>query len=67
MAFSSSQLLQTQQQVSTPKTSDNEFNSQELELLLGILRETTLKGHQIEVFYNLVVKMQNQYIQQQNK
>lgn len=54
----------------TPQSSfnsENEFNAQELELLLGILREVTLKGYQVELFYNLIVKMQNQYIAKQNK
>ena len=36
----------------------------ELEFLLNTLRGTTIKGEQVEMFYNLVVKIQNQYINQ---
>jgi hypothetical protein len=43
---------------------ENDLTLQELELLFGILKETTLKGHQIEIFYNLIIKIQNQYIKQ---
>ena len=50
-----------------PSIPGNELSPQELELLLGVLRDVTLKGHQVEVFYNLIVKIQNQYLQHQNK
>jgi hypothetical protein len=39
----------------------------ELEFLLNTLRGTTIKGEQVEMFYNLVVKIQNQYINQSQK
>lgn len=38
------------------------LTKQELEYLLGLLKNTDLKGYQIEMFYSLVVKLQNQYI-----
>jgi hypothetical protein len=40
----------------------NELNVQELEYLLNTLKKTALLGEQVETFYNLVVKLQNQYI-----
>jgi hypothetical protein len=45
----------------------NQLNTQELEFLLNMLRTATLVGEQVEMFYNLVVKLQNQYIDQQDK
>ena len=42
----------------------NQLNKAELEFLLQFLKNADLKGHQVEMFYNLVVKIQNQYIQQ---
>jgi hypothetical protein len=40
----------------------SEFSLQELEILLIALKECNLKGSQIEVFYNLVLKIQNKYM-----
>mgnify|MGYP007019966859 CR=1 FL=1 len=45
----------------------NQLSTQELEFLLNMLRTATLVGEQVEMFYNLVVKLQNQYIDQQDK
>ena len=45
----------------------NALTVPELEFLLNTLRNTTLKGEQVEMFYNLVVKIQNQYINQTQK
>ena len=42
----------------------NQLNTSELEFLLTILRTTTLTGEQVEMFYNMIVKLQNQYIEQ---
>ena len=40
----------------------DELSKQELEYLLNLLKNADLKGYQIEMFYSLVVKLQNQYI-----
>lgn len=40
----------------------DDLTKQELEYLLGLLKNADLKGYQIEMFYSLVVKLQNQYI-----
>lgn len=42
----------------------NQLNKAELEFLLKFLKNADLKGYQVEMFYNLVVKIQNQYVQQ---
>jgi len=45
----------------------NQLSHEELEFLLNSLKETTIVGSQVEMFYNLVIKLQNQYIEQQSK
>lgn len=53
-----------------PKTqvSDiNKLNMQELEFLLNVLKQSSIVGDQVEMFYNMVVKLQNQYLEQQEK
>lgn len=44
------------------KQTSNDLSKQDLEYLLSLLKNADLKGHQIEMFYSLVIKLQNQYI-----
>ena len=70
MAFSSkntvvaSNLIQqpTQQNNNTP-TQSSELELPELEFLLKMLGAADLKGHQVEMFYNLIIKLQNAFVQ----
>ena len=41
----------------------NKLNKQELELLLIAIKNATIKGEQVEAFYNLIIKLQNQHTQ----
>jgi hypothetical protein len=69
MAFTANQIIvgnKIQPINTNVLASENDLTLQELEFLLSILKDTTLKGHQIEVFYNLIIKIQNQYIKQNN-
>lgn len=43
-------------------TSKYQLSVQDLEYLLTILKTTTLRGEQVEHFYNLILKLQNQYL-----
>lgn len=43
----------------------NKLDSQELEFLLRTLKSTQIVGEQVEMFYILVTKLQNQYTLQQ--
>lgn len=43
----------------------NKLSNQEIEIILVALKSTTLLGDQVEIFYNLIIKLQNQYINQQ--
>ena len=42
----------------------NQLNTQELEFLLNTLKQTMVKGEHVELFYNLIIKLQNQYVEQ---
>lgn len=44
------------------QTDPNQLTTEDLEYLLSMLKVVTLKGDQVEVFYNLVIKLQNQYL-----
>lgn len=58
--------LATQQNNQASEDS-NKLNLQELEFLLKTLKTTQLVGEQVEMFYILVTKLQNQYLQQEAK
>jgi len=70
MAFSSkntvvgNNLVQqpTQQYNNTP-TQNSDLELPELEFLLKVLSSADLKGNQVEMFYNLIIKLQNQFVQ----
>lgn len=40
----------------------SKLNLQELQLVLSLLKQSNIKGEQVELFYNLVLKLQNQFI-----
>jgi hypothetical protein len=42
----------------------NQLTIQEIEVLLSMIKRTTFLGEDIEPLYHLVVKLQNQYIEQ---
>jgi len=53
----------------TPKPSQielapNQLSTQEIEVLLSMIKRTNFLGEDIEPLYNLVVKLQSQYIEQ---
>ena len=63
MAFTSGQLANnTINEVTNNPISGDELSPQELEYLLGVLKNADLKGYQVETFYTLVIKLQNQFI-----
>lgn len=43
-------------------SSTNDLDKVEIEYLLRILGDADLKGREVEMFYNLVIKLQQQYI-----
>jgi hypothetical protein len=45
-----------------PQSDPNQLNTSELQLVLSLLKQSSIKGEQVELFYNLVLKLQNQFI-----
>ncbi len=53
----------------TTQVSDDatKLTLQELEFLLNTLKSTSIVGDQVEMFYIMVIKLQEQYMQQQQE
>ena len=47
--------------------SDSVLTQDEIGFLLTCLKDVTIRGDQVEQFYGLIIKLQNQYIEQQPK
>jgi hypothetical protein len=67
MAFTSSRLVienENKESIEQPITAQSvsELSLVELEFLLKVIGNADLKGHQVEMFYNMALKLQNQYI-----
>lgn len=58
---------QTASVESSLPSSKDELELPELEFLLRVLGNADLKGHQVEMFYNMIVKLQNLYLQKSKK
>lgn len=41
---------------------NTDFTKEELEYLLRMLGDANLKGREVEMFYNLIIKLQNLYV-----
>jgi hypothetical protein len=41
----------------------NKLSKEELELLLALIKRSQFLGEHVEVIYNMVVKIQNQYLE----
>ena len=52
----------TEKQVDT-----NQLSQQELEYLLTLLKNVNLRGEHVEMFYELVLKLQKQYLDYPSK
>ncbi len=46
----------------TGPTQDYSLTREELQFILGIIKQSTFQGEAIETLYKLVIKLQNQYI-----
>ena len=47
-----------------PELSSNQLSQQEIEVLLSMIKRTTFLGEDIEPLYTLIIKLQNQYLEQ---
>ena len=42
----------------------SQLNVKELEVLLSLIKVSTFLGEDVEIIYNMVIKLQNQYLEQ---
>lgn len=50
------------QKIPNENAQDLELTKTELEILLRVMADTTLKGRDIEAYYNLIIKLQDLYV-----
>lgn len=56
-----------EQQSPERRVDPNQLTPQEIQFAIFLLKQSTIKGEQVEMFYNMIVKLQNQFIAQQNQ
>jgi len=56
-------LIDKIRQPNNPPAPVSELNARELEFLLLLIKSCTFRGEDIELIYNIVLKLQEQYIQ----
>jgi len=44
--------------------SNNQLTKQEIEFLLVLLKDVSVRGEHVETFYNIILKLQEQYVKQ---
>lgn len=44
--------------------SESQLTKQEIEFLLILLKDVSVRGDQVETFYNIILKLQEQYLKQ---
>lgn len=68
MAFTGKTNTQIQEAANTVRitenTNYNRLSPQEIEMLLLLIKRSTFVGDQLESIYNIVLKLQNDYIDQ---
>jgi|688.fasta_scaffold03204_13 hypothetical protein len=65
MAFFSNKTISSSQEPQPILTIDmnpNQLTKEEIALLLNLVKQSTFQGENIEPLYNLVLKLQNQYL-----
>jgi hypothetical protein len=66
MAFNASNLILRDK--NTPQVentlSPHHLTLREIEILLSLIKRSTFLGEDIEILYNMVIKLQNQYLEQ---
>ena len=64
MAFTANNINTPTKTNTTPSLSPSQLNQKEIEMLLLLIKKSTFLGEDVEVIYNMVVKLQNQYLEQ---
>ena len=43
---------------------DNKLSKEELELLINLIKRSSFLGEHVEIIYNIVLKLQNQFLEE---
>ena len=62
MAFTSNNTTTTQVNNKPTPATDNQLSVQELAFIINTFKVATFNGEQVEFIYNLITKLQHQYI-----
>ena len=60
--FNSNSVTQTPNESMSIDTTINQLSKEEISLLINMIKQSTFQGENIESLYNLVLKLQNQYL-----
>ena len=63
MAFTANNIQIPQNNTEKP-LSPTQLNVKEIEILLSLIKRSTFLGEDVEAIYHMVVKLQNQYLEQ---
>jgi hypothetical protein len=58
---------QTNNDIQEQSLAPIQLNTKELEIILSLIKRSTFLGEDIEILYNMIIKLQNQYIEQTKK
>lgn len=61
--ISSQEIAKNTQITPAPEIDINKLSKEELELLLALIKRSQFLGEHVEIIYNMVVKIQNQYLE----
>ena len=70
MGFSANNVVvnkQTNNNTQEKSLALSQLNTKELEIILSLIKRSTFLGEDIEILYNMIIKLQNQYIEQTKK
>lgn len=62
MAFTSNSTTATQVNDKPTPATDNQLSVQELAFIINTFKVATFSGEQVEFIYNLITKLQHQYV-----
>ena len=70
MGFSANNIVvgkQINNDIQEKSLAPSQLNTKELEIILSLIKRSTFLGEDIEILYNMIIKLQNQYIEQTKK
>jgi len=70
MGFSANNIVvgkQINNDIQEQSLAPSQLNTKELEIILSLIKRSTFLGEDIEILYNMIIKLQNQYIEQTKK